>query len=196
MTSPYALNVPYMTNRELVGLAKNRFTDHDTQKAIAKSGYRLAVDYLSTNPNISDECVDLLWSRRGYVFKCNLIASGRKSVAVSEWSRLYKTHFKGRMARPPWSMHKTFLNSESNVPIEVLREIKEDLILHSKRNNSRHYNLQWSFSRLVDCKNTDLALLTELNNFRLKANWMGYQKSSFERVYFKKLLQLSSARKL
>mgnify|MGYP003642391162 CR=1 FL=1 len=163
MTSSYALNVPYMTNRELVGLAKNRFTDHDTQKAIAKSGYRLAVDYLSTNPNISDECVDLLWERRGYVFKCNLIASGRKVVAVSEWSRLYKTHFKRRMTRPPWSMH-----------------------------DSRYYNLKWSFCRLVDCKNTDLALLTELNNFRLKANWDGYQKTSFERVYFKKLLQLSS----
>lgn len=192
MTSSYALNVPYMTNRELVGLAKNRFTDHDTQKAIAKSGYRLAVDYLSTNPNISDECVDLLWERRGYVFKCNLIASGRKVVAVSEWSRLYKTHFKRRMARPPWSMHKTFLNSESNVPIEVLREIKEDLFLHSKATASRYYNLQWSFSRLVDCKNTDLALLTELNNYRLKSNWTGYQKTSFERVYFKKLLQLSS----
>jgi len=190
MTSSYALNVPYMTNRELVGLAKNRFTDHDTQKAIAKSGYRLAVDYLSTNPNISDECVDLLWERRGYILKCNLIASGRKVVAISEWSRLYKTHFKRRMKNPPWSMSRTFLNCEANVPIEVLRDIKEDL-LHVSGGRHR-YNLQWSFRSLAGCKNTDLALLTELNNYRLKAGWSGYLNSSFEGIYYEKLLQLSS----
>lgn len=190
MTSSYARNVPHMTRRELVGLAKNRFTDHDTQKAIAKSGYRLAVDYLSTNPNISDECVDLLWERRGYILKCNLIASGRKVVAISEWSRLYKTHFKRRMARPPWSMSKTFLNCEANVPIEVLRDIKEDL-LHVSGGRHR-YNLQWSFRSLAGCKNTDLALLTELNNYRLKAGWSGYLNSSFEGIYYEKLLQLSS----
>ena len=190
MTSSYARNVPHMTRRELVGLAKNRFTDHDTQKAIAKQDYRLAVDYLSMNPNISDECVDLLWERRGYILKCNLIASGRKVVAISEWSRLYKTHFKRRMARPPWSMSKTFLNCEANVPIEVLRDIKEDL-LHVSGGRHR-YNLQWSFRSLAGCKNTDLALLTELNNYRLKAGWSGYLNSSFEGIYYEKLLQLSS----
>lgn len=192
MTSPYARNVPYMSRRELVGLAKNRFTDHDTQKAIAKSGYRLAVDYLSTNPNISDECVDLLWERRGYILKCNLIASGRKVVAVSEWSRLYKTNFKRRMSSPPWSMSRTFLNHEADVPIEVLREITEDLLYQSGVTDSRRFNLQWTFRSLAGCKNMDLALLTELNNYRLKAGWSGYLNSSFEGTYYKKLLQLSS----
>ena len=192
MTSSYARNVPHMTRRELVGLAKNRFTDHDTQKAIAKQDYRLAVDYLSMNPNISDECVDLLWERRGYILKCNLIASGRKVVAISEWSRLYKTHFKRRMARPPWSMSKTFLNCEANVPIEVLRDIKEDLLHHSDGNNPRRYNIQYSFRSLAGCKNTDLALLTELNNYRLKSKWSSYLNSSFDRIYYEKLLKLSS----
>ena len=39
--SPYANNISKMHNSEVVGLAKNRFTDAETQLAISKHWYRL-----------------------------------------------------------------------------------------------------------------------------------------------------------
>ena len=39
--------IPYMTNPELIGLAKNRYLDEEDQVAIAKYYYRIIDPYLS-----------------------------------------------------------------------------------------------------------------------------------------------------
>ena len=75
-TSNYANNVPNMSNSELVGMAKNRYTDSETMLAITKGYYRLAKEYLSENPNITPEAAQELWNHRGYVFKATLLSNG------------------------------------------------------------------------------------------------------------------------
>ena len=69
MKSPYADKIPEMYNSEVVALAKNRFTDAETQIAIAKWGYKLGQSYLAANENITDEAAEILWNHRGYVLK-------------------------------------------------------------------------------------------------------------------------------
>ena len=51
--SPYAANIGRMNNSEVVSLAKNRFTDEETQIAIAKHYYGLGRQYLASNPEVS-----------------------------------------------------------------------------------------------------------------------------------------------
>ena len=75
--SPYANNIKNMENSEITGLAKNRFTDADTQLAIAKCHYRLGKEYLAANPNVTTEAAEELWDHRGYVFKAMLLSRGR-----------------------------------------------------------------------------------------------------------------------
>ena len=73
-----------MSNSELVGMAKNRYTDGETMEAISKGYYRLAKEYLAQNPNITPTAAQELWNHRGYVFK---------AVAVVE--RCYQTEEEG-----------------------------------------------------------------------------------------------------
>ena len=65
--SPYAANIGRMYNAEVVSLAKNRFTDEETQIAIAKHHYGLGRQYLASNPDVSPEAAKILWERKGYV---------------------------------------------------------------------------------------------------------------------------------
>ena len=50
--SPYAANIGQMYNSEVVSLAKNRFTDEETQIAIATHNYGLGRQYLASNPEV------------------------------------------------------------------------------------------------------------------------------------------------
>ena len=76
-TSPYAKNVPSMYNSEVVALAKNRWTDNETQLAIAKHWYALGREYLAANPNVTLDAAEELWKVRGYVLKARLLAKGK-----------------------------------------------------------------------------------------------------------------------
>ena len=58
--SPYAANIGKMYNAEVVALAKNRFTDEETQVAIAKHYYSLGRQYLTANPEFSKTPAALL----------------------------------------------------------------------------------------------------------------------------------------
>ncbi len=100
-----ARNVSLMTNRELTGLASNMFCPDDVQLAIYKLNYRLANQYLSLNTGLSREVRDELWSRRGYIFKCNLIEMGHYSDDVEKYYDLYE---QTPWLRSPWRMVSTF----------------------------------------------------------------------------------------
>ena len=106
--SPYAANVGQMYNSEVVSLAKNLFTDEETQIAIAKHHYALGRQYLAENPDVSAEAAQILWDRKGYVLKCSLLMNGKKELSDEEMTQFYRTTFKGRERRK-WRMQQAFL---------------------------------------------------------------------------------------
>jgi len=106
--SPYAANIGQMYNSEVVSLAKNRFTDEETQIAIAKHHYALGRQYLAENPDVSAEAAQILWDRKGYVLKCSLLMNGKKELSDEEMTQFYRTTFKGRERRK-WRMQQAFL---------------------------------------------------------------------------------------
>ena len=140
-TSPYAKNVPSMYNSEVVALAKNRWTDGETQLAIAKHWYRLGREYLAGNPNITEEAAQELWKVRGYVLKARLLAKGSIKLKKGEYTEVYRKYFKNNH-RSHWRMMQAFLggnywrqqdDNKSNTPSELLQEIYDDLPEGEKR---------------------------------------------------------------
>ena len=107
-TSNYANNVPNMSNSELVGMAKNRYTDAETMEAISKGYYRLAKEYLAENPNITPGAAQELWNHRGYVFKATLLANGSIKLKKKEYAEVYRKYFKNNQ-RSHWRMMQAFL---------------------------------------------------------------------------------------
>ena len=69
--------VPSMNNRELNHLAQNRFTDKETQVAIASHSYARCRMHLAYNSHICDEAVDVLLQGRSNIAKWALVEQGR-----------------------------------------------------------------------------------------------------------------------
>ena len=146
-TSPYANNLDKMHNSEKTALAKNRFTDGETQLAIAKDWYKLAQTYLAQNPNVTDEAADELWNKRGYVLKSLLLSRGRKKLKKEEYTEVYRKYFKNN-SRSQWRMMQAFFGgyhywhnheaTNNNTPSELLDEIYADL---PEDERSRTYTL-------------------------------------------------------
>ena len=134
-TSPYAQNVPKMYNTEVVALAKNRFTDAETQMAIAKHHYRLGHTYLARNSKVTQEVAKELWSRRGYVLKSILMAHDRIDLSDQERIDVYRKYFKNN-SRSEWRMLSAFLGrsywerdkNDPQTPTVLLDEIYSDLL--------------------------------------------------------------------
>ena len=130
MKSPYADKIPQMYNTEVVALAKNRFTDEETMLAIAKWDYRLGQSYLAANENITDEAAKVLWEKRGYVLKSELLRRGRIKLKKQEYTEVYRKYFKNNR-RSHWRMMSAFLGGgywqnqqEDNLtPAGLLEEI-------------------------------------------------------------------------
>ena len=110
--SPYAANIGQMYNAEVVSLAKNRFTDEETQIAIATHNYGLGRQYLASNPEVTPRADEILWNRKGYVLKCCLLENGRMELSDEELTLFYRTTFKGRERRK-WRMNQAFLGGYS-----------------------------------------------------------------------------------
>jgi len=132
--SPYANNIPKMYNTEVVALAKNRYTDEETMLAIAKWDYRLGQSYLAANENITDEAAKVLWEKRGYVLKSELLRRGRIKLKKNEYTEVYRKYFKNNR-RSHWRMMSAFLgggywqreHTENLTPSTLLEEIYNDL---------------------------------------------------------------------
>lgn len=131
--SPYAANIGQMYNAEVVSLAKNRFTDEETQIAIAKHWYARGREYLAENPDVSPKAAQILWDRKGYVLKCSLLMNGKMELSDEEMVQFYRTTFKGRERRK-WRMQQAFLGgytwyrqeNKSRTPGSLLEEMYAD----------------------------------------------------------------------
>lgn len=162
-TSPYAQNVPKMYNTEVVALAKNRFTDAETQMAIAKHHYRLGHTYLARNSKVTQEVAKELWSRRGYVLKSILMAHDRIDLSDQERIDVYRKYFKNN-SRSEWRMLSAFLGrsywerdkNDPQTPTVLLDEIYSDLLATDR---ASRYTLQ----RFVDHPNCSLEMAIRIS---------------------------------
>ena len=133
--SPYANNIPMMTNVEINSLAKNSFTDAATQLAISKHHYRLAKQHLAHNQNITQEAARELWDQRGHVIKSILLAHNAIPFSDEERINIYREHFKSAAASPTnvkcWRTLQAFMGSyhspASTTPSVLLEELLDDL---------------------------------------------------------------------
>ena len=101
-----AANIPNMTSQEINSLAKNKFITEDIQLAIANCDYRRGIENLSLNPNLCQDAIDVLWEKRGYVLKTNMIVSGAVKLNDSEVIDFYNRYYAKK--RVGWRFIRTF----------------------------------------------------------------------------------------
>jgi len=195
--SPYANNIKNMYNSEVTALAKNRFTDAETQMAIAKHYYKLGQTYLAGNPNITDEAAKELWSKRGYVLKATLLSTGRIKLKKEEYAEVYRKYFKNNK-RSHWRMMQAFFGGygywrvhkqdTNDTPTELLDEIYEDL---PESEGSGTYTLE----RFINHPNCSLNLALRISTMRTPASHGGYYAQSFDDLRQKALLKVAEITK-
>jgi len=196
-TSPYANNLDKMHNSEKTALAKNRFTDAETQLAIAKDWYKLAQTYLAQNPNVSDEAADELWNKRGYVLKSLLLAHGRKKLKKKEYAEVYRKYFKNN-SRSHWRMMQAFFGgyhywgnskpTENNTPTELLEEIYADL---PEDEHMRSYTLE----RFINHQNCSLNLALRISTMPDPPKGQHYYHRSLDDLRQKALMKVAEITK-
>jgi hypothetical protein len=197
-TSPYAKNLDKMHNSEKTALAKNRFTDAETQLAIAKDWYKLAQTYLASNPNVTEEATDELWNRRGYVLKSLLLASGRKKLRKKEYTEVYHKYFKNN-SRSHWRMMQAFFggyhywghrekNTTNNTPTELLEEIYADL---PEDEHQRSYTLE----RFINHQNCSLNLALRISTMPDPPKEQYHYSHNFDDLRQKALLKVAEITK-
>jgi len=195
--SPYANNINQMHNSEVVGLAKNRWTDAETQLAISKHCYRLGKEYLASNPNITQEAAKELWDHRGYVFKATLMANGRIKLKKKEYAEVYRKYFKNNR-RSHWRMMQAFFGgyhywghnkeAKNNTPTELLEEIYADL---PEDEASRSYTLE----RFINHQNCSLNLALRISTMPDPPKEQHYYARHFDDLRQKALLKVAEITK-
>ena len=194
-TSTYANNVPNMSNSELVGMAKNRYTDSETMEAISKGYYRLAKEYLAENPNITPTAAQELWNHRGYVFKAVLLSKGTIKLKKKEYTETYRKYFKNN-TRSRWRMMQAFLGShyywqpgeKSNTPAELLEEIYGDL-------DASEMDRTYTLRRFIQHKNCPLNLALKIGTIKTPENARRYYTDDFERLRNDAMLKVAEITK-
>ena len=195
--SPYAKNLNKMYNSEKTALAKNRFTDAETQLAIAKDWYKLAQSYLASNPNVTKEAADELWNRRGYVLKSLLLANGKKKLKKKEYTEVYRKYFKNN-TRSHWRMMQAFMGGysywrqnhdrNSNTPGELLEEIYADL---PEDEQMRSYTLE----RFINHQNCSLNLALRISTMPDPPKKQYHYSHNFDDLRQKALLKVAEITK-
>lgn len=192
MSTKLTNNVPYMTNPELIGLAKNRFLPASVQMAIAKHHYRRAHMYLCENDGLDKRVRDYLYSdqcNRGYVNKSTLICYGHYNDEPEKIVQFYESHGSQMYNRSPWRANQAFLrpnwhtNRRSNTPSEVLNRIYNDhLAKHKRLDNGYGWHYNYALKDLAGHQNCDLPLAIKLSTCG---------NSDVEKLAFDKIVQLS-----
>jgi len=191
--SPYAANLHSMYNSEISSLAKNRFTDEETQIAIAKYHYSLARQHLAENPDVSPKAADILWNRKGYVLKCALLANGKKELSDDEMTQFYRTTFKGRERRK-WRMQQAFLggygwrsSNNSKTPGALLEEIYTDTV----KDDPQYYLVR----RFVEHPNCTLDLALRISTMKVSDREMLYGRRRWNDIKHQALLKVAEITK-
>jgi len=191
--SPYAANLHSMYNSEISSLAKNRFTDEETQIAIAKYHYSLARQHLAENPDVSPKAADILWNRKGYVLKCALLANGKKELSDDEMTQFYRTTFKGRERRK-WRMQQAFLggygwrsSNNSKTPGVLLEEIYTDTV----KDDPQYYLVR----RFVEHPNCTLDLALRISTMKVSDREMLYGRRRWDGIKHQALMKVAEITK-
>ena len=192
--SPYAANIGQMYNSEVVSLAKNRFTDEETQIAIAKHYYALGRQYLAENPDVSPKAAQILWDRKGYVLKCSLLMNGKKELSDEEMTQFYRTTFKGRERRK-WRMQQAFLGgygwrasvNKSRTPGALLEEMYADVT-----NDDPEYYL---IRRFVNHPNCTLNLALRISTMKIPEEQLRYGSRRWDEVKQAALMKVAEITK-
>ena len=191
--SPYAANLHNMYNSEISSLAKNRFTDEETQIAIAKHHYSLARQHLAENPDVSEAAADILWNRKGYVLKCALLQNGKKELSDEEMTQFYRMTFKGRGNRK-WRMQQAFLggyswrgNNKSKTPGVLLEEIYADTV----KDDPQYYLVR----RFVEHPNCTLDLALRISTMKVSEKEMLYGRRRWDEIKHQALMKVAEITK-
>ena len=195
--SPYANNISNMSNSEVVSLAKNRFTDDETQLAIAKHWYKLGRSYLARNPEITQEAAKVLWDQRGYVLKTQLMASGTYEVSTEEQRRVYHKYFKGKPNRL-YRMMQAFLGSycyyweekkRNNTSPELIQEIYDDYDFEDT--HSTVYDLR----RFIQHENCPLEVALKIGTLKTPETNREWFSSQYEKIRNEAMLKVAEITK-
>ena len=192
--SPYAANIGQMYNAEVVSLAKNRFTDEETQIAIAKHWYARGREYLAENPDVSPKAARILWDRKGYVLKCALLMNGKMELSDEEMTQFYRTTFKGRERRK-WRMQQAFLGgwswnastNKSRTPGALLEEMYADVT-----NDDPEYYL---IRRFVNHPNCTLNLALRISTMKIPEEQLRYGSRRWDEVKQAALMRVAEITK-
>ena len=192
--SPYAANIGQMYNSEVVSLAKNRFTDEETQIAIAKHDYALGRQYLAENPDVSVDAAQILWDRKGYVLKCSLLMNGKKELSDEEMTQFYRTTFKGRERRK-WRMQQAFLGgygwrastNKSRTPGALLEEMYAD----TTNDNPESYFVR----RFVEHPNCTLNLALRISTMKVPEYQLRYGSRRWDEIKQAALMKVAEITK-
>ena len=198
--SPYANNIPNMHNSEVVALAKNRFTDAETQLAIAKHWYRLGKEYLAANPNLTQEAGRILWDHRGYVLKSTMIEAGNIDLTEQEYIDTYRRYFKGK-TRSSYRMINAFVGRsfywESNVsktPATLLEEIYEDFQTDEVLQRAWADNT-YLYKRFISHQNCPLSVALKIGTMKTPEHSVRYYGQQFERLREEAMLKVAEITK-
>jgi len=192
--SPYAANIGQMYNSEVVSLAKNRFTDEETQIAIAKHYYSLGRQYLAENPDVSPKAAQILWDRKGYVLKCSLLMNGKMELSDEEMTQFYRTTFKGRERRK-WRMQQAFLGgygwrastNKSRTPGALLEEMYAD----TTNDDPESYFVR----RFVEHPNCTLNLALRISTMKIPEHQLKWGSRRWEEVKQAALMRVAEITK-
>ena len=175
--SQLANNVYRMENAELIGLAKNRFLDSETQLKIAEHPYRRAKTYLAENAGLCPAARDHLWSMRGYVLKTELLAFGHYVGQDEFYHEIYNDHADKLRSGSPWRLHRCFVggygrsrNGWGNLvgprgcPPEILEDIYEKDV--ASKNAASDWNARSTLRGLLSNPNlpTDVVVKVSASN--------------------------------
>ncbi len=174
-------NIPYMTNPELIGLAKNRFLDTEDQVAIAKHHYGRAHNYLIENAHLSRAARDILWGYRGYAKKCEIIAYGHCIEEQDKYHELYDNYSDAIRSRSPWRISRVFLThsrwyshgahghtEQTGTPASIIEDIyKKDVLPMRSKSDSRgsyyYPSPRYIEQAIVKNPNTPLELVVQIS---------------------------------
>ena len=192
--SPYAANIGQMYNSEVVSLAKNRFTDEETQIAIAKHYYSLGRQYLAENPDVSPKAAQILWDRKGYVLKCSLLMNGKMELSDEEMTQFYRTTFKGRERRK-WRMQQAFLGgygwrastNKSRTPGALLEEMYADMTSDEPES--------YFVRRFVEHPNCTLNLALRISTMKIPEAHLRFGLRRWEEVKQRALMRVAEITK-
>lgn len=188
-------HIDKMTNNELNGLAKNRYIPEEIQMAIAKTGYKRALEYLATNYGLEDTIRDYLWSdecNRGYTLKTLLIQAEQYTEEPDKYWELYSRYPK-MWEKSRWRGLACFTGSYSwfgqgylYTPTELLHKIYDEQInpkmIQTVRGTHYQYATQTLLMKMLSHPNCDL-------HMAIRISTSGIEKA--EKQAFKKIIELS-----